>query len=155
MPSSMADRLSDREMIEQDVQLGRAIYDWFQPTDESFPHPGCVEHRHYCKRKLMRTITIRACAAEPFANGSCSYDKLWDVRDYKKDRLAILGEKARLWFGQGQPDLPLWVYESIERESLGEARLELITELGWAARSDSKSYHTKLAKLMKERSLDD
>ena len=146
----MSDRLSDQEMIEQDVRLGQAVYNWFQSASDPFPNPGCMEHRHYYKRKLMRTTTIRACAAEPFEDGTIWYDKLWEVRDYKRERLAILGEQARLWFGRGKPDLPLWVYQVAERAAFRVVELELVTELGWAARPDSKSYSEKLEKIMEE-----
>ena len=146
--------MTDEEMVEQDVKLGQAVYDWFQSTSDPFPYPGCVEHRHYYKRKLMRTTTIRACAAEPFPDGTIWYDKLWDVRDYKKDRLAILGEEARLWFARDKTSLPHWVFETIERQSLRVVEEELVLDLGWAARPDSRSYSEKLERIMEERSLE-
>ena len=144
----MTDRLSDEEMVEQDVRLGQATYDWFQSTSDPFPHPDCVEHRHYYKRKLMRYTTIRAC------DGTVWYDKLWEVRDYKKDRLAILGERARLWFGRDKESYPKWAYEVAERAAFRVVELELVLDLGWAARPDSQSYSEKLERIMEERSLD-
>ena len=145
--------MTEREMVEQDVQLGQAVYDWFQSTIDDFPDPGCVGHCHYGKRRLMRATLIRARAAEPFEDGTVWYDKLWDVRDYKKERLAAVGEAARLWFASHDRGYPHILFNATERESAQAVVTEHNAELGFAVRREARWSNEALDKAMLERSL--